>query len=346
MPPWFADPAHGKWMNDRSLSKQELETLVAWVDSGAHEGDAKDAPAPKQWTTGWGISKPDVVFEMPSAFDVPANAKVDYQYIVVPTNFTEDKWVKMVEARPSARSVVHHVVVYIREPGNPWLRGEAEPGVPFVPPKKTPEGKPREDIGGVGSDILTIYTPGNLPDMFRPGQAKLIKAGSDLVFQMHYTPTGKAASDKTSVGIVFATEPPKERVVTISATNTRFVIPPGHPNYRVPRRVQVRQRRNTAELLPAHASARQGFRVQVQACGRRGADAAARAELQLQLAAHLSSGESDSREAGRRDGDRGLLRQLTEQSVQSRSEGRGAMGRAELGRDGCRFHRCRRVAGD
>jgi hypothetical protein len=204
------------------------------VDSGAQEGDAKDAPAPKQWTSGWSISKPDVILEMPTAFDVPANAKVDYQYIVVPTNFTEDKWVKMVEARPSARSVVHHVVVYVREPGNSWLRGEAEAGIPFVPPKKTPEGKPREDIGGVGSDILTIYTPGNLPDMFRPGQAKLIKAGSDLIFQMHYTPTGKAASDKTSVGIVFASEPPKERVLTISAANTRFVIPAGHPNYRVP----------------------------------------------------------------------------------------------------------------
>ena len=233
MPPWFADPAHGKWTNDRSLSQQEIDTLVAWADSGASEGDANGAPAPKQWTEGWQISKPDVVFQMPSAFDVPADAKIDYQYIVVPTNFTEDKWVKMVEARPSARSVVHHVVVYIREPGNPWLRGEAQQGVPFVPPKRTADGKPREDIGGVGNDILTIYTPGNLPDMFKPGQAKLIKAGSDLVFQMHYTSSGKSASDKTSVGIVFASEPPKERVVTIAPTQSRFVIPAGHPNYRV-----------------------------------------------------------------------------------------------------------------
>jgi hypothetical protein len=234
MPPWFADPAHGKWGNDRSLTQQEIDTLVAWADSGAPEGNPKDAPSPKEWTEGWGISKPDVVFEMPAAFDVPAGATVDYQYIVVPTNFTEDKWVEMVEARPSSRSVVHHVVIYIREPGNPWLRGEAEPGIPFVPPKKAQDGKPREDVGGVGSDILTIYTPGNLPDMFRPGQAKLIKAGSDLVFQMHYTSSGKDASDRTSVGIVFAKEAPKERVVTISPTNSRFTIPAGHPNYRVP----------------------------------------------------------------------------------------------------------------
>ncbi|MCA1481133.1 hypothetical protein, partial [Bradyrhizobium sp. NBAIM08] len=145
-----------------------------------------------------------------------AKATVDYQYIVVPTGFTEDKWVQMVEARPSARTVVHHAVVYIREPGNPWLRGEAEPGVPYVPPKRTPGGKPREDVGGVGSDILTIYTPGNLPDVFRQGQAKLIKAGSDLVFQMHYTASGRAAADKTTVGLVFAKEAPKERIITVS----------------------------------------------------------------------------------------------------------------------------------
>ena len=102
---------------------------------------------------------------MPTSFDVPANGKIDYQYIVVPTGFTEDKWVQMVEARPSARSVVHHAVIYIREPSSKWLRGEAEPGVPFVPPRATPEGRRRNDTGGAGSDILTIYTPGNLPDI-------------------------------------------------------------------------------------------------------------------------------------------------------------------------------------
>lgn len=234
MPPWFADPAYGHFSNDRSMSEQEIKTLVNWVDSGAEEGPIQDAPSAREWPNGWGIPKPELVVSMPSAFEVPANGKVDYQYIVVPTGLKEDKWVQMVEARPSARSVVHHIVVYIREPESKWLRGEAVPGIPFVPPRTTPDGKPRSDIGGGGSDILTIYTPGNVPDMFRLGQAKLIKAGSDLVFQMHYTASGKAAADKSMVGLIFANERPAERVLTVAVMNDKFVIPPGDGNYRVP----------------------------------------------------------------------------------------------------------------
>jgi len=235
MPPWFADPAHGRFSNDRSMTQKEIDTLVTWADTGAAEGEKRDAPAVREWPSGWQIAKPDAIFTMPAAFDVPANGKIDYQYIVIPTGFTEDKWVQVVEARPSARSVVHHVVVYVREPSSNWLRGEAEPGVPFVPPRTTPEGRPRGDIGGAGSDILTIYTPGNVPDTFVPGQAKFIKAGSDLVFQMHYTANNKsAASDKTSVGMIFAKEPPAERVLTVALSNDKFVIPAGDENYRVP----------------------------------------------------------------------------------------------------------------
>jgi len=234
MPPWFADSAYGHFSNDRSLTQQEIDTLAAWADAGAPEGSPKDAPSRRSWPTGWAIPKPDMVVSMPTAFDVPLNGTVDYQYIVVPTGLTEDKWVRIVEARPSARAVVHHIVVYIREPDSKWLRGEAQPGIPFVPPRKTPDGKPRNDIGGAGSDILTIYTPGNIPDTFKPGQAKLIKAGSDLVFQMHYTANGKAAaSDKSSVAMIFANERPAERVLTLALANDKFVIPPGDGNYKV-----------------------------------------------------------------------------------------------------------------
>src|SRR5579859_5139192 len=93
MPPWLADPHYGKFSNDRSLSQSEIDTIVAWVDGGAKEGDPKDAPKPREFVTGWTIGKPDVVLEMPNAVDIPASGVIDYTYIIIPTNFKEDVWV-------------------------------------------------------------------------------------------------------------------------------------------------------------------------------------------------------------------------------------------------------------
>jgi hypothetical protein len=231
MPPWPADPHFGKFANDRSLSKGEIDTLVAWVDSGVKEGSQADAPKTRTWVDGWNISKPDAIVEMPQAVHVPASGEVEYQYIVVPTGFTEDKWISQVEIRPSDRTVVHHAVMFIREPGAPWLK-DAKPGVPFVP-TATSAGQRFGNTQGGGNDVLSIYTPGMVPDVWKPGQAKQIKAGSDIVFQMHYTANGKAGDDRTRIGLVFAKEPPKERIITVAALNNTFTIPAGDPNYKV-----------------------------------------------------------------------------------------------------------------
>lgn len=228
MPPWFADPAHGTFANDWSLSKAEIDTLVAWADDGAPEGNPKDAPKPKTWVDGWNIPKPDFVAEMPDAFPIPASGKIDYQYIVLPTNLTEDKWIQMAEVRPTFRPSVHHVVVFIREKGSNWLK-EAQPGVPYVPPTN----QQFQNTLGAGNEVLTIYTPGMIPDVWKPGQAKFLPAGSDLVFQLHYTPNVKAGAgtDRSRVGLVFAKEPPTERVMTLAAIDFRLKIPPGEANY-------------------------------------------------------------------------------------------------------------------
>src|SRR5207245_1554356 len=230
MPPWFAEPGYGPFSNDRSLSQEEIGTLTNWVDAGAPEGDPKGRPPPRQLVSGWNIAQPDAVLEMPRPFPVPAAGAVEYQYIVVPTGFTEDRWVRMAELRPSNRAVVHHAVIYIREPGSTWLR-EAKPGVPYVPPGRTP----RERLlnGSTTSDILLVYSPGNVPENWPPDLAKFIKAGSDLVFQMHYTPKGHATEDQTRLGLVFARTVISRRVITLQLGDDRFVIPPEHPNYRV-----------------------------------------------------------------------------------------------------------------
>ena len=139
MPPWFADPHYGHFSNDAQLTQADVDTIVAWVDSGAKEGDPKDAPAPVDFTEGWQIGKPDYVIEMPNEFSVPASGTIDYQYIVIPTSFKEDKYIQMAEARPGNKALVHHIIAFIREPGNPWMK-DAKPGVPFVPRQATAKG--------------------------------------------------------------------------------------------------------------------------------------------------------------------------------------------------------------
>jgi hypothetical protein len=207
MPPWFADPHYGRFANNPSLSDAEIRTLSGWADSGAAEGAGPVTP--RAWERGWNISKPDAVFAMKDAFEIPASGSVPYQYFDVPTGFTEDRWVQAVEVRPSARAAVHHVVVYIREKDDIWTKGPTK------------------------SDILEIYTPGTSPAVWKPGQAKKVPAGADLVFQIHYTPTGKAVSDRTSAGVIFAREEPKERVLTVQLGNSSFAIPPGRADYPV-----------------------------------------------------------------------------------------------------------------
>jgi hypothetical protein len=160
---------------------------------------------------------------MPAPFDVPAKGAVEYEYLILPTHFTEDRWIQRVEVRPSNRSTVHHAVVYIREPGSKWLEGSPRETTFSVPLAK----------GFTTSDLLMVYTPGNSYDEWPTGIAKRIKAGSDLVLQMHYTANGTAVQDRTRIGLVFAKQPPKQAVLSLQMSNDRFVIPPGDSNYRV-----------------------------------------------------------------------------------------------------------------
>ena len=242
MPPWPADRHFGKFTNDRSLPPDEIDLISAWVAAGAPEGDGKHAPPPAQFAEGWLMPKPDVVLEMPNEFSIPASGTVEYQYIVVPTGFTEDKWVEIAEARPGNRKVTHHIIAFTREPGSKWL-AEARPGVPYVPRKgDKSEGGPTE--------LLVGYAPGMEPMILRPGQAKRVKAGSDLVLQMHYTAAGAAATDRSRIGLIFAKQPPKERVFTGNATNSKFVIPPGVAAHEVKSEITFQEDTKLVDLMP------------------------------------------------------------------------------------------------
>jgi mono/diheme cytochrome c family protein len=235
MPPWFADPRFGHFANDRRLSDADVKTISAWADSGAPEGDAKDRPAPMQWHEGWNI-QPDVVFQLPKPYQVPASGTLEYTYFVVPSGFTKDTWVIDGEVRPSNRRVVHHGSVHIRPPGSQWLK-DAKVGEPYVPPhtnaKETP-GAPVDPNVSTANEWLLGYAPGVQTQSYFDldhKAAKLIPAGSDIVFEMHYTTNGTPAEDQTRVGLVLAKQPPQYRLLTVPVAGADFAIAPGDANY-------------------------------------------------------------------------------------------------------------------
>jgi hypothetical protein len=231
MPPWFADPRFGHFSNNPSLTRRQIETLVDWAAAGAPEGNPREAPPPRHWTKGWRIPRPDKVFKMPVPIHVPARGIVKYTYEIVHTGFKTDKWVQMVQIRPSDPKLVHHAVVFIRPPNSRWLR-HAPIGVPFTALSlKNPQD--RRDARWTDSPLLLVYAPGAPPDRWPDGFAKFIPRGSDLVFQVHYMPEGHPGVDQTSVGLVFAKTPVRRRVITLQLTNSSFLIPPEASNFPV-----------------------------------------------------------------------------------------------------------------
>jgi hypothetical protein len=231
MPPWHADQNYGKWANDRRLTQKEIDTVVAWIDGGAPEGKAKDLLPPPKLTSGWQIGEPDIVFQMPTEFTVPAEGSVPYQHFSVPTNFKEDRYIQALEARAGNLSVVHHIVMYVREPGE---QGRRARGQQF----------------NIADGILGALSPGQTPFIAKPGQAKLIKAGSQLVFQMHYTPNGTESKDRSIVGLIFAKGPVDKIVNSKAAFDMRFVIPPGASNHEIKATYEFEQDSHIVSLMP------------------------------------------------------------------------------------------------
>lgn len=200
MPPWGADPRHGRWSNDRSLSADERSALLAWIEAGCPEGEPIRIAAAA--ATGWRI-KPDVIFTMPEEVSVPANGQIPYQFAKVPTGFTEDVWVQAAEIRPGSKAV-HHILILAH---------------------------PVDQVYSVEFDMLASYLPGDDPLELPPGYAKRLPAGAPLIFQIHYSPTGKPEKDRSSIGLVLAKEPPRREVRTANVELASFLIPAGAANH-------------------------------------------------------------------------------------------------------------------
>jgi len=250
MPPWDADAHYGKFRNDLSLTDREIDTLVRWVDGGAREGDPSVLPSLPTFPEGWQIGTPDVVFEMQQDYQVPASGEIEYQYFEVPTNFADERWMQAGEVRAGDRAHVHHIIVYVREPGRtvrpnvvsvrPIMNTTALPAVPAAPRPQAAAvanvARPAQGAGrppGGGDAMLVNWAVGEDAPIHLPGTAKRIPVGSTLVFQVHYTTNGKPGRDRSRLGLVFAKEPPQREIRTGLITNAAFAIPPGADNHTV-----------------------------------------------------------------------------------------------------------------
>jgi hypothetical protein len=252
MPPWFADPAHGQFANDRSLAPREIETIARWADAGAPEGDPKDAPPLVEWPAdGWQI-KPDIIVRGPE-FRVPAHTKndvVEWVTYLIPSGFTKDTWITSLEIKPSVLSVTHHIC-FTFQAHRPnakyyvanWSESPRDeegtainnstPGLRPLPPGAPTGRQAGTDVGGG----FNCYVPGRPADDYRPfGAGKLVPAGSDISFQVHYTPIGKEVVDRPLIGFTVADRPPAKRWMSygIVGGGNSFAIPPNEPNYKSP----------------------------------------------------------------------------------------------------------------
>jgi hypothetical protein len=235
MPPWHADAPHGTFRNERSLTSAQKEVLERWAAAGAPEGNPADLPAAPTFAAGWRIGRPDAIFEMQEDYPVPAQGTVEYEYFYIPTNFTEERWLQAIEARPGNRLLVHHILVYYDTPPD----GPRPPSV-LLPnredsrlPSQPRRGNrpPRE--GNFVSRLLATYAPGTNPQVFPAGTALRLSPGGVLRLQMHYTANGTAGTDRTKVGMIFAKEPPDQEIRVTAFYNARLTIPAGATNHSV-----------------------------------------------------------------------------------------------------------------
>jgi mono/diheme cytochrome c family protein len=215
MPPWFAAPDTGPWKNDRRLSEADKATLLGWIAAGAAEGDARETPLAYAYPEGWRIGEPDVVLRMKDSFEVPAEGVVKQRYFEVAPEIPADLWIQRLEVRPEARSVVHHVTVSYQLPASGSAEGELRRAL-------LPFGRTAND----GWLFLCAYLPGKGPQSFPDGLALFLPKGARVRFDMHYTPNGKSVSDRTSLGLVLAHEPPELVAESRNLWNPDIAIPP------------------------------------------------------------------------------------------------------------------------
>ncbi len=205
MPPWHAEHGHVEFSNERRLTDDQIAVLSAWHQQGMKQGDPAKLPATPKFTEGWQLGKPDLIVKMPEPFEVSAEGRDIYWNFVLPLNLPEGKWVRAIEFRPQARSVVHHSLYFLDTTGTARQQDEKDPKPGYNGMNRS--NSEFESLGG--------WALGGEPMSLPPELAYRFPTNSDLVLQTHFHPNGKVEHETSTVGIYFATKPPTRQFTTL-----------------------------------------------------------------------------------------------------------------------------------
>jgi len=231
MPPWHAEPGFGDFADERRLTDAQIDTIASWVAQGMPRGNAASMPKLPAFLDGWQLGKPDLVLEMPEAFEIPASGPDIYRNFAIPTGLTEDKYVRAVEFRPGTRRVVHHAIFgFVKGGSTATLAGtDGKPGFGgAMLARMVPAFAPAGDLGGWAVGTTPAFLPENV--------SWTMNAGSDFVLQLHLHPTGKVETEKSTIALYFTNTPPPRKLRDISAPGlfgalANIDIPAGEKNY-------------------------------------------------------------------------------------------------------------------
>ncbi|HYM34836.1 MAG TPA: redoxin family protein [Steroidobacteraceae bacterium] len=241
MPPWHADPHYGSFVGDRSLTEAQTKTLVHWIEAGAPRGVGSDPlAAVKPDTEEWKLGPPDAIVEIP-AYTVPATGIIEYQCPEVKNPIGHDAWIRGLEVHVGNKSIVHHIIV-----NNP---SDVQPGER----KLSEGGGGRRFCNAPGN--LGGFAPGLQPVVFPKDTGVFFPKDSNFVFQVHYTASGKVATDHSRVGLYFLKEPPKYPLHMNVMGDNRFAIPPGAKDYTVTQEREIKRDMIVYDIMP-HAHLR------------------------------------------------------------------------------------------
>jgi mono/diheme cytochrome c family protein len=228
MPPWKAAAGYGEFINDPSLTQEEIDAIGKWVDAGTPEGNPEDLPPPRELPKGWRLGTPDLVLDPGADFPVRAKEGDLYRSFVLPFKPDEDVWISAIEVSPGDSAVVHHLGLIIDPKGKSPALDRASPGLGFP-------GGP----GFMPNIVLAFWTPGNTPRFLDPGTAWRIPAKSNLVLDIHYRTDGRPHLDRTRIGLYYAKGPIDKRVRFGAVGNSTFAIPPGAKRHEVTSRRRI-----------------------------------------------------------------------------------------------------------